>query len=229
MKSSLFLLAALTAAVSSAQGALVIYNFDDPSSTAKLTADVSGADSGILSAGNFSGPGEADVSGGIDNAYLVSINTANNVAGALSSSDYFTFTITPTTGQTLQLNSLNFKFGATNFAVNAVPFTNNVIVQTSLGGLGTGGAILTSTPGSKTTGQTTNTAPDYVDVSTDTTGIIFSTALTVQIRIYDDSAANNAYTRLDDITLDITAVPEPSAAILAAAGAVFALGFRRRA
>jgi MYXO-CTERM domain-containing protein len=230
MKASFYLLAAvLTAFVSSAHAATIVYNFDATSTTTKnVNGVVSGADGAIVTAGAFGFSGDANVSASTDNAYLIASSSASTQAGALSSTHYLTFTITPAEGQTLQLNSFSLNFGATNYATNAADFTNNLIIQTSIGGLGTGGTVLTATNGTKVTGVTTQNIPSYVAASADTTGITFSTPLTVQIRFYDDSSSGTAFNRVDDITLNVVSVPEPSAAVLAVTGLAFAAGVRRR-
>ena len=230
MKASFYLLAtALAAFVSSAHGASIVYNFDDVSGTVKkLEATISGSDSAIVTAGNFGASGDANVSASTDNAYLIASSSASTPAGALSSTHYLTFTITPAAGQTLQLSSLSLNFGATNYAPGAADYTNNLVIQTSIGGLGTGGAVLALTNGTKTTGETLQNVPSYVAASADTSGITFSSALTVQIRFYDGSSSGQAFNRVDDITLNVVSVPEPSAAVLAATGLAFAMGVRRR-
>lgn len=229
MKTALSLIALLTSLGASVQAATIVYNFNNASNTvANFTGTVSGADASIVTAGTFGASGDANVSASTDNAYLISSSSASTQAGALSSTHYLTFTITPTAGQTLQLNSFNFNFGATNYAAGNPDFTNTVVIQTSAGGLGTGGTILGTTNGTKTTGITTQDTPSYVAASANTQGITFNTPLTVQIRFFDDSALGTAFNRIDDITLNVSAVPEPSAAIMTAGAAALALGIRRR-
>lgn len=230
MKASFYLLAAaFTAFVSSAHGASIVYNFDDVSGTVKkLDATISGADSAIVTAGTFGISGDANVSASTDNAYLIASSSASTQAGALSSTHYLTFTITPAAGQTLQLNSLSLNFGATNYTVGSPDFTNNLVIQTSIGGFGSTGSVLALTNGTKVTGITPQNIPSYIAASANTTGITFSTPLTVQIRFYDDSTLGTAFNRVDDITLNVVSVPEPSAAVLAATGLAFAMGVRRR-
>lgn len=141
--------------------------------------------------------------------------------------DYVTITLTPTAGQTLNLDSLNF---TTNLNVNNVGTTAGASYTVQYDDLsdGAGFQLLTLSPATQ---QTTD-----VDVlrSLDLSGSAFdnlTAGITFRINVTKDPTLNAAdvgnSARIDLLQFNGSVVPEPASAALLAAG-MLSIGFRRR-
>lgn len=209
---------------------VVTYNFNDPStSTIKLTADVTGSQAILVTANPFTAPGTADVSSSTDTAFLRSTETGNNEAAALADADYFQFTLQAANpGEFLDLSSFTFSFGGTADTT----FTSNVVVQSSVGGFGTGNPTLVVTPSSFSIPSATTSTVTLTSASIDVSGFAFNSlsSVTFQIRFFDNASGTNQINRVDNLQISGAVVPEPSALLLLLGvfSALVAFGRRHR-
>ena len=128
-------------------------------------------------------------------------------------------------GRSIQLT---FQFGASTGGAGT-SMTNTVVVQTSFGGTGTGNPTLAITPtDTKVTGSTNGTN-SFTNAAATVSGITFSSTspLEVQFRFYDNMKDAGLINRLDNISINVTVVPEPSTALLSLLG-LGGAGFLRR-
>jgi hypothetical protein len=205
---------------------LANYNFD--SGTASTVTEA-GSTPGAFSFndGGDEGSLSADIGTGT-NAFIRSDATGSTEALALADDDYFFFTVTADVGQTLNLTSLVFDFGAStqtngNFAYNLTTY-----IQSSVGGLGSSDPSLASRsftrPGNSTGSLTTVTAIDL-------TGASFQglNSITFEFSVGDDLNNTNSIARFDNFALEgsVAAIPEPSSTALLGLGGL-ALILRRR-
>ncbi len=177
----------------------------------------------------FSGgePGHNGLSGA-GNVYFRANGLTTTIAGAIAATppDYFTFTITPGAGTQYQLDNLKFTFGVQNDS--GTPFTGSVALYSSLNGFSSQiGSISTRSIAANTPLQWNEAVT--INLSDFPT---LTPSAPVEFRFYaaisDLSGFNvdNRLVRLDDIQLNGTLIPEPSAALLGSLGAL-AL-FRRK-
>lgn len=163
------------------------------------------------------------------NAYFRGDDLTTTTTSAIANGDYFTFTITPGSGTQYQLESLVFTLGTQNDSGEA--FTGSVAVFSSSGGFVAGSQI--GSTASRTSAP--NTALGWNSpVTIDLSGFSpLAPGVPVEFRLYASisnvggSNVGNRIVRLDDIQLNGTSVPEPSAAILGAFG-MLALVRRKR-
>jgi hypothetical protein len=207
------LLAAFVASGLSAQTSLVTYSFTSGSTLATnvnslLTASAfTSADSGATSSTSPVSSGYSGASGG---HYF----NDNNWTGTAPGTNYFTFSLTPTTGYSVTLDSLSFGYRGSSTA-SATTFTVRSSADGYAGNLVTGS--LTADGGWYHTGSQSITLT-FTDTTT--------------LRIYANGAsAGTATLRVDDVQFAgaLSAIPEPSTyAAMAGAAALAAAAWRRR-
>ena len=151
--------------------------------------------------------------------------TAATLAGSVTAGDDFVFSITPDSGDVLELQTLTF-----DLALDSTSFASNVAVQLSV----TGSGYVTA--GSITAFSSTSFAPESVSLAGANTALAAGLPIYVRFVVYDNTGAAAAYTAFDNITVNGTsmplAVPEPGTYALLALGMVGAASvimLRRRA
>jgi hypothetical protein len=134
---------------------------------------------------------------------------------AVSGNSYFSFTLTPTSGYVINPSSLTFStvFNGTD---GAAAVSANYFVRSSLDGFSANiGSTLT---------ENYQTGSVFTLQAVDLSGGAYQSIVgTVEFRIYvyDSSAANGRYVRVDNVTLTgaaTSAIPEPSTAGLMLGG-----------
>jgi hypothetical protein len=197
------------------------YDFDG------VVADVTGTQASEVTAGNFVGFSDAKFSSGTESGYMFTEHTGTDEAAALADDDYFAFTISAANGgEFLNLSSFTFDFGGRGTA----SYTTNIVVQSSVGGFGSGNPILdVSTSSLTTTGTNAN---ELTNTIVDVSGVEFNSLSTVtfQIRYFDDSDSGSVMTnRLDNVVVSGAVIPEPASAAMIAGllGLAFVMVRRR--
>jgi len=207
-----------------AEASVVIsYDFTGCSATASVT----GADAAKVSANNFISLGDASISSFSDMAFLSMGATGSDLASALADADYFSVTLSASNpGEVLDLSSMTLDFGG---STNAGSATSNLVVQSSVGGFGTGNPTLTVTPSSYTLvgGSGEELTPATVNISSAAFDNLSS--VTFQFRFFDDSNTGNNYDRLDNVEFQGAVIPEPASMALILGGlTAIGLCWRRR-
>ncbi len=233
------LLASLALAAGSSANAAVIAEYTFPlvsGAVSQPTTSTATTVASGVSASTFGGAGvsysiglaDSGSTSDLGNAFLNRANTA----ATKSESHYFSFTVTPDIGKTLNLTSVNFFYG--DAQTEASPIVLNLGLYTSVDSYAAQvGSTLSWSPAT-----TTKVAPaDYFTTasgaqyaSLDLSGPAFqnlTTATTFRIYGWDNSTAAGQL-RIDDVQLNGTVVPEPSAALLGGLG-LLALLRRSRA
>lgn len=156
--------------------------------------------------------------------------TGADAAAALADGDYFSVTLSAASGYELDLTSLTLRLGSTRD--NTTSFTNNAVLQSSVGGFGTGNPSIAGT-NTSFTANTAATTYQATDASFDLTGAGFQnlSTITFQVRLFDNLNENGKLTRIDFVTLngDAVLVPEPATLGLLAMGAAGLVRRRRLA
>lgn len=208
---------------------LVTYDFAGGSTAGTVTGDT-----GLLTAGavstTYTGGGFSSATA---TAYAPISSTGTSEATALSLGRYFTFTLTPQAGQTLDLTSFTLDFGGSAAEISqGTTFTSNIVVQSSVGGFGSGNPLLTVTPNSYVSTSASNQQIKLTSATVDVSGTAFdslTTPVTFRVYLYYTNASggtgNYSY-RLDNIA--VQAVPEPGSAVLFGLAVGTTLIFRRR-
>jgi len=148
-------------------------------------------------------------------------------AGAIANNTYFSFIVTPDVGQTMDLNSLAFDFGATNSS--ASNWQSRYSVRSSLDGF-------TSTLSFGENLVNTGGALDLQNASLSLGSAFDNLTSSVTFRIYaygqpvSGLQQSSQVWRLDNIVLDgtISAIPEPSTYALLAGGLAALVWLRGR-
>lgn len=148
-------------------------------------------------------------------------------AAAITDGDYYAFTLTPSAGMRLNLTNLTFVTDATQ-GVTGLTYTANFVVRSSLDGYSSNIAAFSD-------GPSTSNASVFTQQTIDLSGAAFqnvATPITFRIYLYHtgaDATNTQAITRSDTYVLNgtVSAVPEPSTAMLAGAGLAL-VGLRRR-
>jgi len=162
-----------------------------------------------------------------------SVGTDSSAALSLSGNWYIEFTITPSSGYALSLDSLTFDMGGSSNAGQT--FNANFFVRSNLAGTGFDtnvGTLQTvfvpgGSPGSNTPGEATidlSSLSMFQDVQVATTFRVYGYVSDASI------ATKNTRPRLNDLILNgsVDAVPEPGTAVLAALGLAGCAILRRR-
>lgn len=186
----------------------------DPLSVASTFDDGTGFTSSFdLTRGN-SAPSLAVVSTVID---------GSTQAAAVTAGDYFTFTITPTTGTTLNLSSLTFDYA--NYTNDGTFPTETFFARSNQDSFAANlASAVTATTGSAGVFAT----------ATITLGAAFQNLTTpVEFRIYLSDGTNDADrgALIDNVVLNGTAIPEPSTWAMLGVGSILLLAgqkLRRR-
>ncbi len=167
---------------------------------------------------------DAGISSSSHMAYLRTDATGSTETDALDDDDYFSFTVTATSGNVLNLESLVFDLGGS--AALDSGFNNTIFVQSSVDGFGSSNPVV---------GQASSTiagvggSPEMTNpgVSIDLTDAKFQglTSVTFRFSFLDDANTAGSIDRFDNVVLNATvAVPEPTTwamCLLAAAGLAF--------
>ncbi len=223
------LISALTAAsflaCTAHSAVLVLYDFSNQttidsgglSETSTATTVAPGVTAGLYSAyGTTTNRSGISIS---DNAFFSSANTLATAALAVDSTTYrHEFTISATSG-TLDLTDITF-----NYWGQGTTFTGGLVVQSSVGGYGSGNPSLADIA------FTIDTVPAPGNLQTVSLGIPFQgvTSVTFRFSAYDDAALTSQTHRIDNLTINGTVVPEPSVLGLVALGGLCVLARRRR-
>lgn len=158
--------------------------------------------------------------------FLRSSFTGSDEAAALADTDYFSVTLSAgNPGEFLDLNSFVLDFGGSSSAGN---YTANIVVQSDVGGLGSGNPTLSVSPNSKSISSDSGTV-QLSTATVDISGTEFDqlSSVTFQFRFWDTVSNNNQINRLDNIRFEGAVVPEPSSMLLVLSG-VLAFGLIRR-
>jgi hypothetical protein len=144
---------------------------------------------------------------------VVSTSTDSSTqSGAVTANDYWTFTITPNAGFTLNLSSLTFDYA--NYTNDATFPTENFFARSSINGFSSNlAAAVTATVAS---------AGAFSNASIDLSGASFqnvATPIEFRIYVYDGTTDADRGALLDNIVLNGTAVPEPGTWLLLCLGA----------
>lgn len=188
-------------------------------------ASVSGTDAASVTAGDFINVGAADISSNSEMAFLSMGQTGGDLAAALADDDYFSVTLSAANpGEFLNLSTLTLDYGG---STNGGGATIHLVVQSSLGGFGTGNPTLTVTPSSNTIlgGAGEELTPASVDISSSAFDNLNS--VTFQFRFFDSSNTGNSYDRMDNVVFSGAVIPEPSSLLLLLLGGVSSLALRR--
>jgi hypothetical protein len=165
------------------------------------------------------------------NAFAQSRGTTASVANAVAADDYWSFTVTPSVGFTLDLTTLTFDTIHNATSGTAPPnepdvnATMSVFVRSSIDGYASNiGSTFTQAWDTTTTGRSIDlSAPAFQDITT---------ATTFRLYVYDsgvDTSSNGL--RLDNVVLngEVLVVPEPSSTLLVGGfGSLMLLRRRRR-
>jgi hypothetical protein len=241
MKSSLALrnlLAAMALAACTSANASVIAEYTFPLVSGAVSSPTTQTATTValnVTASTFGGVGvsySAGLAGGADtgstsdlgNAFLNRANTST----VKSESHYFSFTVTPDADNKLNLTTLNFFYG--DAQTEASPTVLNLGLYTSVDSYAAQvGSTLSWSPSATIAPTYFTTASGAQYATLDLSGPAFqnlTTATTFRIYGWDNSTVGGQL-RIDDVQLNGTVVPEPSAALLGGLG-LLALLRRRR-
>ncbi|MBX3742862.1 MAG: hypothetical protein KF712_17895 [Akkermansiaceae bacterium] len=213
------------------------WNFDSPRSQGPNYNQSAPAVTGVTASSVTAGSGFAGgsygtgfdtvygVGGSTDRAYVFETAfVGNNQAGALSGNDTFTFTITPTGGQTINLTSISF-YAWSRVDPGAGNAYNFFVTSSATGTdvLGTYSSRNNVASNSIPTSQNNQYTLDLSSIP-ELSGV--TTAVTFTIGAYYTGVSGNNL-RFDDLRMYGDVIPEPSAAALSALGLIPLLRRRR--
>lgn len=210
----------LSAAVSN----IGIYNFDGATTLASSDTDPNSTASNMVVSSTISANSFRSSAG--FNYYVRTVATAANEADSFANDQFFSFTIAPEAGLTLNLST--FSFGMSPTQPGAYPFNGSTFVRSSIDGY-------TATLDTFTKAATVSTALTTRSIDLSAAAYQNLTGpVTFRIYFHDDSdiptsTSTAVVNRIDNVIFSGEAVPEPSsAALLALLGGAGAF-VRRRA
>lgn len=223
-------LAAAASVQTASAAVLVQYAFTGADTATRLTPTSVSSD---VTASNFlfgAGIGANALSGTNGNPAPSAFATSNVITEAISatSTDYFAFTVTPSSGLALNLDSLTFSYTYNNNGTVAVAGESaNISVRSSVDNYATSiasftkGAILGQNNGWTQSGSISLTSGQFQNLS----GVEFRFFL-------EDNSTSSVYAiRVDNFVLNgvtASAIPEPSSVALLAGGAILGAATLRR-
>jgi len=223
-------LIALSGLPSASAAVLLQYGFGTSAGTYDPTTVATGIQS-LSSTRNGSGGGAFSSSAGLPAYSLIlpALNATTTESGAVSSGDYFEFTVRVNagSGQQFNLSNLSFDYGlGTGGTYPNSSFAASFFVRSSLDSYATTlGSIYSveTTDGASVSQKWGTTASISLSASP------FQGASEVTFRIYNYNSASvaSAFARLDNVTVQGVLIPEPSAGFLLGIGMLAFLGLRR--
>jgi hypothetical protein len=149
---------------------------------------------------------------------MTSDHTPSTSQDAIAADDYFSFTVTPSGGQSLSYSSLQFSFA---FSVFQFPYTATVDVRWSVDSFA---AVL----GTKTISPSSNTSLNGAS-ATFNPSLVQTGPVEFRFYFYDTLDSSLDTIGITSVSLTANVVPEPqSPDLLAAVGSVLIGGFRFR-
>ena len=191
------------------------YSFNGALGTLNPTTASTGLTAGGFSAANTSFFGSLLV--GVTPEYSYDASAVSGATLSTSTSTYFSVSFTPNAGDSVKINSIEFKIRNLTTGGTAVP-TNFAVYANS-----TSGGLVQVSAGTPTL---SNTLTNYQFNGVNYTG---GTDQAVEVRIYAYGAGGGTISgynvEIDDASFSLTPVPEPLGLLAAAAGL---LALRRR-
>jgi hypothetical protein len=162
--------------------------------------------------------------------YVRGNSDSANTAAAITNGDYFSFTLAPTVGNQLSLQTLTIDISSNG---SSIANTSEFALVSSFNGFSSGTVVLgdvIGTPGSVTAPGSAANA--YIRYTVDLSGADYQNLTgTTTFRLYVSSSNNAGVARLDNVIINGTVlpVPEPSALALAGLGGMLVTVRRRKA
>lgn len=206
----LSLLLALTVGLTTAAQADLVANYSfDGSSRASFDTDLTSVASAFTDGPGWVALIDAARGNPTPSISVDSNQTDSSQGGAITANDYYTFTITPNVGVTLNLMTLSFDFA--NYTNNGAFPTENIFVRSSLDNFSTNLAgattVTVASAGTFTNASISLTAPGFQTVTT---------PIEFRLYIYDGSSNVDKGALLDNVILQ--SIPEPSVYMLLGVG-----------
>lgn len=194
--------------------AAILANYNFTSATASVDADVNSTASNFTS--NYSSNSGLSGAGN----YFVRVQVTPALTDPVSTTNYFTFTVTAASGFTLNLADLTLKTAL----VDSSQPTGTTFVRSSVDGFA-------FDLGSYT--QTGTASSDFTDRTIDLSGAAYQNLSSITFRIYhyddtDSTSSTGLVHRIDDVVLNGSAIPEPASFALLGLGGLSLLARRRR-
>jgi len=231
IRRSLLVAGSLLAAGQLQADTLAYWNMDTtPNSTKVVPTTVdAGLTAGNLIGNNLNAPAGINLANDNPaNAYIAwSINSAtpsspNDLADALTAASYFSFTLTPNAGQSLDLTTLSFDA----VAGTAGPSDRAFYVLADKTGYTTAGLLLTgdTTTGSPLIPYNTTTSDQLFSVDLSGNNLFQNISDSVTFRVYLRTPTSSQNLGFDNLTVNGTVVPEPSVYALGGLGLLLSIG-----
>lgn len=233
----------VAATVGSHAATLSLYNFTGNSDTPIVSPGAAGSDL-MPSAGITGGPPTALFNGFTTTApantppsnasapirYVRGTAGSADTQAALANGDYFSFTLAPTAGSILNLQSFTIDISVNGGTTNAD--TAEFALFASGDGFSAGDPSMADilAPAASVTAPDMNALP-YSRYTVDLSSAAFQNLTgTVTFRLYVSNSASASVARFDDVTINgtVSAVPEPGGPLLLALGLCGVVGRRRR-
>lgn len=236
LKTYAFATMAIFALAAASQAAVLVnYTFLD-SNASQTTGVATGSNVTLGSFTGASGPNTpyAGFSASSDTIFIRSDATGNlaadgdTLAEAVANNAYAGFTLTNSTGSTINLETLTYNIWFT--ASGAAPRFYEIAVLADAAGSFTTGDMLQTETFSVPSGNLPSTAGTQLSINNDISSLgALANGASMQFRLYiidnvDDTAS---IYRVDDVTVNGTLIPEPTAALLGSLGLLTLLRRRR--